>query len=404
MSGSGRAPGRLWTKDFILAFIVNFFIAVVFYLLMTSMALYALDRFQASDSAAGLASSAFVVGSLIARMFAGRLLDVVGRRRMVVASMAAFVAASLLYLPADSLVLLIVLRTLHGMAFGAGTTALAASVQSLIPPERRGEGTGYYGASTTLSTAIGPYLGVVLAGNGGYSGIFYFSLASSVAALLVALMLRLPERPRKPRKPGARRRVPRLRLADMIDPAALPIATVILVGGAVFSGVLSFLTSYAESRGAAGEAGTFFLIYAAAVLASRLFIGRIQDRRGDNAVMYPMIVALGLGLGLLALEPSTLVIALSAVLTGLGFGTLTTSGLAIAVSETPNVRVGTATSTFYLMLDAGTGVGPVVLGLIVPLIGYPGMYGILGAVMLAAVVLYYFVHGRKRRGPRAALG
>ena len=53
-----QQPAKLWTKNFILAIVVNLFISMVFYLLMTTMALYAVDRFQASDTAAGFASSA----------------------------------------------------------------------------------------------------------------------------------------------------------------------------------------------------------------------------------------------------------------------------------------------------------------------------------------------------------
>lgn len=68
----------MWTRDFVLSFGINFLVPVVFYLLMTSMALHAVDRFQAADSMVGLAPDSFVVGSLLARLFAGRLLDVVG--------------------------------------------------------------------------------------------------------------------------------------------------------------------------------------------------------------------------------------------------------------------------------------------------------------------------------------
>lgn len=41
---------RLWSRDFILASLTNFLIAMVFYLLITAMALYAVDRFMASDA------------------------------------------------------------------------------------------------------------------------------------------------------------------------------------------------------------------------------------------------------------------------------------------------------------------------------------------------------------------
>ena len=151
---------RLWTRTFIVGIVVNLFMSSVFYLLMTTMAVYAAQRFAASDSQAGLASSAFVIGAVLARLLAGKFLDVVGRRRMLVLAMIVFTLAGLSYLPVEDLTLLIVVRLVHGVAFGAGNTALIASVQSIIPSARRAEGNGYFGTATTVATAGGPFLGV----------------------------------------------------------------------------------------------------------------------------------------------------------------------------------------------------------------------------------------------------
>ena len=158
MSQPHDPPTKLFTRDFVLAAMANLFISMVFYLLMTSMALYAVDRFQASDSAAGLASSVFIIGSVTARFFAGKLLQVLGRKRLMVISLCIYVLASVLYIYSDTLWLLLIVRFVHGMAFGAGNTAIATAVQAIIPPARRSEGTGYFGLSTTLSTAAGPFL------------------------------------------------------------------------------------------------------------------------------------------------------------------------------------------------------------------------------------------------------
>lgn len=139
--GHPVAPTRIWSKAFVLSFGINFFISIVFYLLMTSMALYAVDRFSVSEATAGFAASSFVLGSLIARLFAGRLLDVMGRRRVLALSLVVFIVMAVAYIPADQVWLLLTLRLLHGMAYGAGNTALTAAVQGLIPPQRRSEGT-----------------------------------------------------------------------------------------------------------------------------------------------------------------------------------------------------------------------------------------------------------------------
>ncbi|MCQ1946889.1 MFS transporter [Arthrobacter sp. zg-Y1116] len=395
MAGSGQ---KLWTRGFVLAIITNLFISLVFYLLMTTMALYTVQEFSASDSAAGFASGSFVLGALAARVFAGKFLDFVGRRRLLVTSLAVFVVASLLYIPASNLALLLVVRILHGMAFGAASTSISASVMGLIPVHRRGEGTGYFGISTTMATAVGPFLAVFLAESVSYRALFLFAAGCAAVALALSLVLSLPER-----TPTAEEQENkwRMHLTDIIDPSALAIASVMFIAGAAYAGILSFLNSYAQTEGLVLGASLFFVVYACVVLVSRLFVGRIQDRHGDNAVVYPTLVSFAVGLALLAYAPNDTVMALAGVFVGFGFGALMPCAQAIAVTTAPAARIGLATSTFFILMDAGVGLGPLLLGMLLPLMGFHGMYWVLAAVLLASTVLYHFVHGRKNYRPGA---
>jgi MFS family permease len=244
---AGEKINKIWTKDFLLAVLTNLLLTMVYYLLVVSMALYAFERFQASDSVAGMATSSFTIGAVVGRLFSGRFMEVVGRKRMLIASLAAYTVLSYLYIPSGSLGLLLTLRLLHGMAFAAGNTVVAATVQGLIPPARRSEGTGYFGVSTTLSTAVGPFLAVLLSAGGNYDGIFWLCTASSIGALLVGLLVRLPECPPAalpvpaaedpaspvPVRPAKARR--RFSLTSLVDRDALPISVVTLLGGFAYS-------------------------------------------------------------------------------------------------------------------------------------------------------------------------
>ena len=389
---------RLWSGNFLLALATNFCVAMVFYLPMTTMALYAVERFNASDSAAGLASSAFIIGAVISRMFAGKLLDLVGRRRMLLAALLAYSLVGLFYAPTDNVALLIVVRILHGVGFGTAATVIAASVVSLIPVTRRGEGMGYFGLSATLATAVGPLIAVVLVNELGHDWLFAFTTGCAVAALVLALFLRLPEQ--APTEEDLAHRW-RLRWTDVLDPAAVPISLVMLLGGLAFSGVLAFMNSYAISENMVEAAGLFFLVYAGGVVVSRLVAGRLQDRLGDNVVMYATLALFAVGMGLIGAAPDSTWLMAGGVLLGLGFGGLLPAGQVIAVSLAPAHRVGTATSTYFLMLDFGSGFGPMALGILISQIGYQGMYLLLAGVVVAAMVLYHFVHGHKRRGGAA---
>ncbi|MPV36481.1 MFS transporter [Georgenia subflava] len=371
--------------------------AMVFYLLMTTLALYAVERFAASDSAAGLAASMFVVGATAGRLFAGNLVELVGRRRILLVCLGVFVVSSLSYFLATTLTLLLVVRFVHGVAFGIGTTAVVTIAQSIIPPLRRGEGTGFFGMSTTLGTALGPFLGLLIVDRSGYTALFAASVVASAAALAVALFLRVPE----PVLAGEHRAaLRRFRPADLLDRRVLPLAAFMLVMGAGFSGVLTFLSTYTEQLGLPAAASLFFLVYAGVLFVSRFVVGRLQDVRGDNLVMYPAIVSFVLGLVVLAVATGVAAIVLAGALMGLGFGTLMSAGQAIAVARVAPHRMGLAVSTYFFMVDIGTGLGPVALGWLVQGTSFRTMYLAMAGVVLLAAGLYHLVHGRSRRGQR----
>ena len=239
-SAAGTASSRrgLWTRDFLLASLTNFFIAMVFYLLVTAMALYAVDRFAASDAESGLAVSAFVLGSVVTRLFTGQAMDLVGRRRILIVALVVFLGVSAVYVVAGSLWLLIAVRFVHGLAFGTANTTLAASVVGLIPRGRLSEGAGWFGTSTTVATAVGPLLALQLTDAFGYDSLFITCTVFSVAALMVGWIVRLPE---APGSRGARR----FSMREMVSTRVVPVSAVMLLSGLAYSSVLAFLNGYA---------------------------------------------------------------------------------------------------------------------------------------------------------------
>jgi len=126
------------------------------------MSAYAMDRFEASAAEAGLASSLFVIGSLASRLVFGRWIEKSGQKKMFCLGLLSSLIITLLYFVADNILLLYGVRFLHGAAFGVVTSAAATIAANVIPPERRGEGLGYFNLSVTLGTAIGPFLGMFI--------------------------------------------------------------------------------------------------------------------------------------------------------------------------------------------------------------------------------------------------
>ncbi len=120
-----------------------------------------------------------------------------------------------------------------------------------------------------------------------------------------------------------------------------------------------------------------------------------MDVKGANSVMYPAFILFGAGLLLLSTVANSILLLLAGALIGLGFGNMQSTTQAIAVKMTPPHRMGLATSTYYIALDAGLGFGPYLLGFIIPLTGYSTLYIIMGILVLTTIILYYFLHGQK---------
>ncbi|MCG7334590.1 MFS transporter [Sporosarcina sp. ACRSM] len=384
---------KLWTKDFIIVSSINFLISLIFYLLVVTIAVYAVDEYNASTSEAGLVTGIFIIGALIGRIFIGRYLDVIGRMRTLYIGLLFFTLAVVLYFVNIGLTFLLINRLIHGIALGVASTATGTLVTQAIPVSRRGEGIGYYSMSATLATAIGPFIGMFMSQHTSFRMIFAFCLVLGIISLLIAFLIRIPpvEIPAQTAEAGG------FKWTNFVEPKALPIAIITLALAFCYSSVLSFITFYAIEIDLVEAAGFFFLVYAIAVLVSRPFSGRLLDLKGANFVMYPAFLLFAAGMLLLSTAQSGIILLVAGALIGLGFGNMQSSTQAIAVKLTPAHRMGLATSTFFIFLDAGFGFGPYLLGFLISATGYSTMYVVLSIVVVATAVLYYFLHGRKDR-------
>ncbi|GGG59713.1 MFS transporter [Kocuria dechangensis] len=392
-------PQRVWTKGFVLMWAGQFLVSMNFYLLMTVMALYAMERFGTDESSAGVATSTFIVGAVVARLLTGKYMEIVGRRRVLLAALVLLTLCSAAYLLDTGFAGLLVVRVLNGVAFGMSTTVLPAAVQALIPPGRRGEGTGYFMLSTTLAAALGPLVGLTLSTAAGYPVLFWTCTGVAAAGALLGVVTRVPELTLSAeQRRGLRSFAP----SQFVEARALPVAALMLFVGTGYASILSFINPFAVQEDLVGPAGAYFLAYAATILVSRPFAGRLQDRRGDNAVLYPALVLFAVALLLLAAADSAAVMLASGTVLGVGYGAVLSAAQAAAVRSAPLTRVGLATSTFFLSMDVGVALGPVLLGALVPALGYRGMYVAAAGVVVLGLVYYAAVPAR--RGGRPAAG
>lgn len=383
---------NLWTKNFINVFFVSFFLALNYYLLMVVISVYAMDTFASSPSNAGLASSIFVIGALSARLFAGKWNQRFGQKRLLYAGLILSLLMSLLYFAVNNIIFLLLVRFFHGVAFGISSTVILTIASNIVPRERLGEGLGYFMLSVTLATAIGPFLGMFLTQHGSYSMIFTVCTIAAALALLNNFFLSVPKIVITKEQ---REDLKGFKLSNFFEYRAIPISLVCMLAYVCYSSILAFLTAYAKQVHLLNVASAFFVIYAVVILFSRTFTGRLLDKKGENINMYPAFIIYLIGFIILSQASHGYNILLAGAFVGLGFGTIQSSSQAICVKVTPQHRLGLANSTLYIFLDTGIAVGPYISGLLIPSIGYRGLYLTMAIVTLASMFLYYLLHGNK---------
>lgn len=383
---------KLWTKDYIVSIFLMFFIFISYYLTATSITEYSLEVFEVNQSRAWLASSLFTAGCLAARVLSGRYMEIWGRKRTMFASLLVFLATMVSCLADLHWIVFLVLRSLQGLAFGICTTVLPAVVMDLVPDTRKGEGNSYFTLSTTIATALGPFLGIFLTNRFAVQNIMFIVCTGfAVIAILIALLLKVPE---VQMTQDQRSSMKGFRLSNYLEKSAVPISSVTLIMGIGYASIMSYIYSYAEEIGMQNAASTFFLFYAIFIVLCRPAAGKLMDRHGENIIMYPCILIYAVAFAILAFSSQSWMILLSGSLVGIGYGSLISTAQTVCVKYAPKHRIALATSAHFTGMDIGVFLGPLIIGNILKLVGFRGVYLLMSALVFISFFLYHLIHGR----------
>ena len=147
---------NLWTKDFIFITIINFLMYIIHYALIVTVTAFTINTFHANETMGGLAAGIFIIGMLFGRLFTGKYIDRLNLKKTLFFGLIFSFVAIGLYL-IHSLLVLMIVRLIHGIAFGMSSTTTGTYSSTIVPDDRKGEGIGYYALSTTVASAIGPF-------------------------------------------------------------------------------------------------------------------------------------------------------------------------------------------------------------------------------------------------------
>jgi MFS family permease len=353
---------------------------------MVIIAVVAQDKLGATLSQAGLASGIYVIGTLIARLYIGKKLEVMGRKQVLRIGIVLYLVTTIMYLYMPSLIVLYGVRLLNGFFYGMVSTATNAIVTAYIPLARRGEGINYYGLSTSLAAAIGPFLGMLLLQT---TSINFIVIMASVMLIVTTMGCFTIKVNNMQLTTKQRAIADSWQINTFIDTKVVFIAGIAFLMGLAYSSVLSFLASYVVTINLVSISSLFFVVYALVITVTRPIAGRIFDQYGENSVMYPSYIFLAIGLLVLSMTTSSWSLLLSGALIGLGYGTFMSNGQAVALHLEKDVsRIGVALSTYFVGLDLGIGVGPYLLGALRRFVDFKQMYIIVAVLPIICAILY----------------
>ncbi|WP_422038908.1 multidrug effflux MFS transporter [Roseibium sp.] len=243
--------------------------------------------FSASAGEIQLSMSAYFIAVAVSQLFWGPLSDQFGRRPVIVAGMALFVAGTVWCLFAPTIEWLIAARVLQAAGGSAGMVLARAIVRDLYGPAQAASRIGYVMMGMAVMPTIAPALGGVLDAYYGWQGGFFLLLLIGLGAFLASYLF-LPETNRSRRSAGfgrAFRAYGTLMSEPLFWSYALTAAFAAMTYFAYLGGA-PFIAAQLLALSAA-DMGLYFMFVAIGYIAGNFLSGKFSERLG----LYPMIIS-----------------------------------------------------------------------------------------------------------------
>jgi MFS family permease len=370
---------QLWNRNFTLLTFSNFFMCSAYYSLISTLPVYISTELHSPKSVVGLVLASYIVAAVLIRPFTGFGLDKYGRKKIFLLALLFYALVFNGYIFAWTVFVMILVRFTHGLTWGMTTTSNSTIAIDIIPSNKRGEGMGYFGISTTLGMALGPVIGSFILQHSGYNAMFIAGLLISLVSMAMAASMRFPEMiPSKSME---------LKFSTLFETTSfLPSLNLLLIM-ITYGGLISFVALYGRELGIHNPSG-FFLIYATGIIGARFTSGKFFDRHGPKMILLVCISLLIIGFPFLALIQNSFGFYGAAVILGFGNGVVFPTFQAMTNNMVPSNRRGAANSTIFTSVDIGMGLGMIIVGSIAQQFSISTAFVVCSAICILALIFF----------------
>ncbi len=377
---------RLWNTEYIKIMLNNFGMYFSFYLLTPLLPLYLHDTFGSTKDMIGIVLSGYTLTALLFRPFSGFLVDAFSRKKMLVLFLFVYFLTFGGYLMASTLLLFAIVRTFHGIPFGASTVACSTVAIDVLPSSRRNEGIGYYGLSNNIATAIAPTVGIyIYTKTHDFRILFWLAFIAAGLGMLVASTVKIKQRPLK-------REGKLLSLDRFFLTRGWAIAANLVFFGFCYGVLSNYLAIYGrETLGITSGTGAFFMILSIGLILSRLQGSRSLRKGSLTKNALEGIIISTLGYILFVAYPHMAGYYLSAFLIGLGNGHMYPAHQNMMINVAHSNERGTANSSVLTAWDVGQGAGILSGGVVAQHLGYISAFWMVAAVQFLGLLFFLAV-------------
>ncbi|MCP3027478.1 MFS transporter [Halobacillus sp. A5] len=385
---------QLWTWPFIFLVLANLFTFMSFQMLLPNLPPY-IESIGGSELQIGLVTTMFSIAAILIRPFIGHLLTTSARKTLVLIGAVSLLAITLLYPITQVIVLVLIIRFAHGIAWGWSTTANGTAAVDLVPRRRVGEGMGYFGLSITIGMIMAPSFGIYLFQNYTFDLLIWISAGLGMIAIVLFTLTSFttPESVYENRKIKPRFSF----FGSLIEKKSAYPALVTFLTTFGYGSIVTYIVIFGVEQ---GLDGVFLFYFFNALLAtvSRPITGKYFDKHGPWKLIMICSALSFIAMWLLAWADSNVDLMISGALFGAGYGSMMPAFQAWVISKTTVDRSGIANGMFYSSIDLGIGLSALVLGLVYSFVETADLFK-LSSFMFLIVIFLTWKDYRKQTEP-----
>lgn len=333
--------------------------------------------------------------ALFCRPFVGNLADRLSKYKVSFAGGLLQMIACLGYIFAVSPAMIVTARIVNGVGFACCSVCMSTWMSNMLPKEKIGSGMGLYGTMNALAMAAAPAIGIRVYQTIGHRAAFVLAM---IFALLTAVIIQFVKDKGLPVEQGSREKSSSSRSLQICDRKVIPIALIITLFSIPYCATQSFLVTYTETRQINVAVSWFFPLYAIALLVLRLSLKSLFDRLPFKVFLLAGSACAAAGILFLAFMRNNLEMLLAAIFMAGGYGIMCSVCQSTAILLAGEARRGLANSTYYIGLDLGMALGPVIGGFLMGSVDVHWFYPVLLVTVPAAILVCWLSNLKKLRG------